>query len=92
MQEEIKEVLWDSLFPCYGCNYGCHKYTHNTEYELVILGRIFTGKGICRRNPICLSNPDDKTLEVLKKILLTRKNSTDLEIKRNMNIYDYGMI
>lgn len=92
LQEELKEVLWNSLFPCYGCNYGCFKYTHNTEYETVILGRVFTGKGICRHNPICLSNPDNKTLEVVKRVLLARKNSTNLEIKTDMNIYNYGMI
>lgn len=58
----------------------------------MILGRVFTGKGICRRNPICLSNPDSETLAVLKDILLARKNSADLEIKANMNIYDYGIL
>ena len=92
LREEIKEVLWDSIFACYGCNYGCFKHTHNTEYKKEILGREFTGKGICLRNPICLSNPDNKTLDVLKEVLLARKKSGDLEIKENMNIYNYGMI
>ena len=92
LREELKEVLWDSIFPCYGCNYGCFKHTHNTEYRIDILGRELTGKGVCIRNPICLSNPDDFTLDVLKDILLSRKDSGDLEIKENMNIYEYGII
>ena len=92
MREDLKEVIWNSIFPCYGCNYGCFKHTHNTEYKKEIFGREFTGKGICLRNPICLSNPDDKTLSVLKEVLLTRKASDDLKIKENMNIYNYGMI
>lgn len=57
-----------------------------------IFGREFTGKGICLHNPICLSNPDDKTLDVLKEVLLKRKESDDLEIKDDMNIYNYGMM
>ena len=92
LREELKEVLWDSIFLCYGCCYGCFKHTHSTEYQTKILGRAFTGKGICLRNPICLSNPDDKTLDVLKEILLARKNSDDLTIKENKNIYNYGML
>lgn len=90
--DALKEVVWNSIFPCYGCNYGCFKYTHNTEYKRVILGREFIGEAICLRNPICLSKPDNKTLNILKKILLERKNSSDLEIKENMNIYNYGII
>ena len=92
MRENLKEVLWDSIFPCYGCSYGCFKYTHDTEYRKEILGREFTGKGICLRNPICLSNPNDKTLDILKEVLLARKDSGDLEIKANMNIYNYEML
>ena len=57
-----------------------------------IFGREWTGTGICRKNPICFSAPDDETLAVLKEILLERKNSGDLEITANMNIYNYGMI
>ena len=92
MCEDLKKVLWNSIFPCYGCCYGCFKYTHDTEYRKEILGREFTGKGICLRNPICLSNPNDKTLDILKEVLLARKNSGDLEIKANMNIYNYEML
>ena len=92
MREELKEALWNGIFPCYGCNYGCFKHTHNTEYNIKIFGREFTGKGICLRNPICLSNPDDKTLDVLKEVLLQRKDSGDLEIKNGMSIYNYGMM
>ena len=84
VREDLKEVLWDSIFPCYGCNYGCFKHTHNTEYKKEIFNREFTGKGICLRNPISLSNPGDKTLDVLKEVLLARKDSKDLEIKANM--------
>ena len=92
LREDLKEVIWDSIFPCYGCCYGCFKRTHNTEYRKEIFGCEFTGKGICLREPICLSNPDDKTLDVLKEILLARKESADLKINTNMNIYNYGMI
>ena len=92
LHEDLKEVIWDSIFPCYGCNYGCFQQTHNTEYKKTILGREFTGKGICLRQPICLSNPGDKTLDVLKEILAARKKSGDLEIVKNMNIYNYGKI
>ena len=90
--EDLKEVLWDSIFPCYGCCNGCFTYTHQTEYKKEIFGREFTGKGICLRSPICLSNPDDKTLDILKGILLARKDREHLEIKVNMNIYNYGML
>jgi hypothetical protein len=57
-----------------------------------LFGREFVGKGICLRQPICFSNPSDKTLVVLKEVLLARKGSADLEIKANMTIYNYGMI
>lgn len=92
LREDLREIIWGSIFPCYGCNYGCFKYTHNTDYKIEIFNREFIGKGICLHNPICLSNPDDKTLDVLKEVLLTRKDSGDLEIKENMNIYNYGML
>jgi hypothetical protein len=91
LRDDIKEILWDSIFPCYGCNYGCFKQTHSTEYKKKIFDREFTGKGICLGQPICLSNPNDKTLEVLKEILLTRKGDEDLKINKGMNIYNYGM-
>lgn len=70
LRDELKEIIWNSIFPCYGCNYGCFKHTHNTEYKKEIFGREFTGKGICLHTPICLSNPDGKTLDVLKEVLL----------------------
>ena len=92
MREELKGVLWNGIFSCCGCCYGCFKHTHNTEYKMEIFGREFTGKGICLRNPICLSGPDEKTLDVLKEILLTRKDSGDLEIREKMNIYNYGKL
>ena len=77
LRDDLKKVLQNSRFPCYGCNYGCFKHTH---------------KEICQRQPICLTNPDAETLDVLKDILLARKDSGDLEIKANMNIYNYGII
>ena len=92
LRDELKEIIWDSIFPCYGCNYGCFKHTHNAEYNFTISGREFTGKGICLRNPICLTNPDDKTLDILKEILLKRKGGDDLIIEKGKNMYDYGMI
>jgi len=27
LREDLKEILWESIFACYGCNYGCFK-TH----------------------------------------------------------------
>lgn len=92
LRDELKEVIWESIFPCYGCNYGCFQHTHSTEYRKLIFGREFTGTGICLRNPICLSNPGDKALDIMKEILLARKDSDDLIIKENMSIYHYGMI
>jgi len=83
-REDLKEVLWDSIFPCYGCNYGCFKHTHQTEYKKEIFGREFSGKGICLWYHICLSNPGDKTLKVLKELLLARK--TVGAKKRNRNV------
>jgi hypothetical protein len=49
-------------------------------------------KGICLRQPICFTNPDDKTIDVLKDVLLKRKNGEDLVISKNMNFYNYGML
>lgn len=92
LRDELKEVIWESIFSCYGCNYGCFQHTHSTEYRKLIFGREFTGTGICLRNPICLSKPGDKTLDIMKEILLARKDSDDLIIKENMSIYHYGMI
>ena len=91
LREEMKEVIWESIFPCYGCSYGCFKHTHHTEFNKIIHGREFTGKGICLRNPICLTNPEDKTLDVLKEVLRARKLGEDLVIQKGMNIYNYGM-
>ena len=92
IREELKEKRWNSIFPCHGCCNGCYKHLPNTKYNMEIFGREWTGTGICRKNPICFSAPDDETLAVLKEILLERKNSGDLEITANMNIYNYGMI
>jgi hypothetical protein len=78
-RETLKEVLWDSIYPCYGCNYGCFKKAHNSEYKKEIFGREFTGKGICLWYHICLSNPADNTLETLKTILLERKAAGEKE-------------
>ena len=92
LRDDLKEIIWDSIFSCYGCNYGCFKHTHSSESNKTILGREIYAKGICLRQPICFTNPDDKTLAVMKEILLKRKNSEDLVIGENMNIYNYGII
>ncbi|MCL2202929.1 MAG: hypothetical protein FWB88_03185 [Defluviitaleaceae bacterium] len=92
MRDDIKETVWDSIFPCYGCSYGCYKQAHNTERNKSLFGRDVSVKGVCPRQPLCFTNPSDKTLDVLKEILLKRKNSDDLIIGANMNIYNYGMI
>lgn len=49
-------------------------------------------QGFAGKIPYVFPLPDDETLAVLKEILLERKNSGDLEITANMNIYNYGMI
>jgi len=79
MREDLKYVIENSVFPCYGCNYGCFKHIP------------ITARGHCIRQPLCFTNPDDKTLDAIKQILLKRKNSEDLIIGKNMNIYNYGM-
>lgn len=90
-REELKEVVWESVFPCHGCNYGCFKHTHATESTIELFGRVFQGRGVCRHNPICFTAPDEKTLAVCKEILLDRKESTDLRIQDG-TIYSYGML
>jgi len=92
MKDDLKEIIWGSIFPCYGCNYGCFKHTHNSERNITLLGRDISAKGICLKQPICFTNPSDKTLDTIKEILLKRKNCEDLVIGKNMNIYNYGMI
>jgi hypothetical protein len=92
LREDLKEIIWESIFICYGCNYGCFKNVHNSEQNKILFGRKISTKGICLRQPICLTNPNKKTLDVIKEILLKRKNSEDLIIGTNMNIYNYGII
>ena len=92
LRDDLKEVMWESIFPCYGCNYGCFKRVHNSERSKTILGREISVKGICPRQPLCFTDPDEKILDVLKAILLKRKHSEDLIIGINMSIYNYGMI
>jgi len=71
-KEEIKEVLWESIFPCFRCNYHCERWSDNL-YSIDVFGRGFTGTGfgICRMFTLRIHDPDDKTLEVLKEVLLT---------------------
>ena len=90
--DELKDVVWDSLFPCYGCSYGCFEQTHGSQRSKMLFEREVSVKGICLRQPVCFINPDDKTLDILKEVLLKRKKSDDLLISKNMTIYDYGTI
>ena len=92
LRDELKDVIWNSLFPCYGCNYGCFEQVHGSERNKILFGREVSIKGICFRQPLLFTNPDDKTLDILKEILLNRKKSNDLLISKNMNIYNYGTI
>ena len=73
-REDIKEVLWESIFSCYQCNYHCHKRSED-NYPIRLFGREFIGAGlgICRLFTVRIHNPDDKTLDVLKEILLSRR-------------------
>jgi len=73
-KETIKEVLWESIFPCYQCNYHCERWA-NDNYTLNLFGRDFMGTdfGICRLFTVRIHNPDDKTLDVLKEILITHR-------------------
>ena len=75
-REDIKEVLWESIFSCYGCNYRCHK-KGKEEYKLLLFGREFAGAGlgICKLFTVRIHNPNEKTLDVLKEILLTHRPS-----------------
>ena len=92
LRDDLKEIIWDSMFPCYGCNHGCFKQTHNSERNLILFNREISVKGICLKQPVCFTNPCDKILDALKEILLMRKNSEDLIVGTNMTIYNYGMI
>ena len=83
-REELKDSIWDNTFLCYGCNWGCYKREHNIKHRSE-----YIEKGICLKEPLCFSNPDDKILDVLKEILLVRKNSEDLKVD---DIYTYGMV
>ena len=76
-REDIKEVLWESIFSCYGCNYHCERWAKEL-HEINLFGREFTGAGlgICRLFTVRIHNPDDKTLEVLKEILLKHTENT----------------
>lgn len=89
---ELKEIIWESIFTCNGCNYGCYRNARNTEYKINLFGRDFTGRGICLHEPVCFKNPCDKVLDALKDVLSHRKKNADLEIREGMNIYSYGMI
>jgi len=79
-REDIKEELWESIFPCYGCNYGCHKRAKEV-YKLTLFGREFngTGLGICRLFTVRMHNPDDATLDVLKEILFKHRQLVDVK-------------
>ena len=84
LREEIKDSIWNNTFLCYGCNWGCYKREDNIKQK-----HEFIKKGICLKEPLCFSNPDDKTLDVLKEVLLARKKGEDLKVE---NIYTYGMV
>src|SRR5215510_2344450 len=53
LYDDLKEIIWESIFPCYGCNYGCFKNTHNSKRNITLLGRDIHAKGVCLRQPIC---------------------------------------
>jgi len=91
LRDCLKEIVWESVFPCYGCSYGCFKSAHN-ERAIMLFGRQIPAKGACLRQPICLTNPNSEIIGVIKEILLNRKNSDDLVIGLNKNIYNYGMM
>ena len=84
LREELKESIWNNTFSCYGCNWGCYERKHNIKHR-----QEYIDKGICLKEPICLSSPDDKTLEILKEVLMARKIGGDLKVD---DIYTYGMI
>jgi len=67
--EEIKEVIWNNMSECMGCNYGCKP----NFIDINLFGREI--KGICRCFYLRIRNPDTRTVEIIKEILLARKNS-----------------
>jgi len=87
--KELKEVLWESVFPCNDCDNGCYKSPDAVIYRKLICEREYVGKEICTKTPICLSNPKGKTLKVLKQILLNRFYSNELFIDYGMSIDNY---
>ena len=68
-REEIKDTLYDSIFYCIKCSHadGCKPVT-----DINVLGREI--KGVCMYFYISLRNPDAEIIEILKEILLARKN------------------
>jgi len=73
-REDIKEVLWESIYPCWQCNYHCERGAKDI-YTINVFGRNFTGEnfGVCRLFTVRIHNPNDKTVEALKEILLAHR-------------------
>jgi len=92
LHSDLKEIAEQSVFPCYGCSYGCFKKIDDAERTRTLFGRKIPIKAACLRQPICLTNPDETTLAALKEILLTRRSGEDLMIGENMTIYNYGIL
>lgn len=88
---ELKEVLWESVYPCYGCKRGCYKSPDAVQYKKTIFGREYVGKEVCTKTPICFSNPDAKTLRILKKILFQRTEE-DLFMDFAMSLDNYTIM
>jgi len=91
LRDDMKEIAEGSIFPCYGCNYGCFKKRDSIGRTRMLFGRRIFVKAACLRQPICLTSPSESTLAALKEILLTRRSSGDLVIGENMTIYSYGI-
>lgn len=70
LRDDIKEMIWDSLFRCHGCNYGCYKHTRDLKNSKMLFGREIFIKGLCLHQPICFTNPNGKLLDVIKEILI----------------------
>ena len=71
LDDEMKETVWSKLSPCGKCNDGWETCRGG---EKMILGKTFDN--LCH-SPLCIIDPDTKTLENMQKLLLVLKQKKD---------------
>ena len=71
LDDEMKEAIWANLSHCVKCNDG---WVTCRGGEKTILGKTFDN--LCH-SPFCVINPDAKTMQIMKKLLLVLKQKKD---------------